>query len=361
MGFRGGDEIERSFADGEYIVREGDVGREMFVIRSGGAVVHRRGTGEIARLAKGDFFGEMSVLESLPRDADVVAQGATTVLVLGSGALLMRLRRDTVVRARAAPVAQRARPRHERAARTVILRAAEERMVVVSDLHLGCPASSAEKHFGSFVDEVAHAGYALCVNGDGFDLLQSSASGLATSGFPVLQKLQELALSGTSVYYVVGNHDLALEHVLFDLSFHVVPFLNLRSGDRLIRIEHGHVYEPVFTRAPWFYNLCARLGRYFLLINADSYELWTKVQQRVDERRRKADRPRPYPHHEAASDLFRRGFDAVVFGHTHRPELSEFDGGTFVNGGDWLRRRTYVTIDAGELSVQEWQPGALAR
>ena len=94
MRLRGGDEIERTFADGEYIVREGDEGREMYVIRSGGAIVSRQGVGEVARLAKGDFFGEMSVLESLPRDASVTAVGETTVLVLGSGALLMRLRRD---------------------------------------------------------------------------------------------------------------------------------------------------------------------------------------------------------------------------------------------------------------------------
>ena len=87
-------EVERVYRDGEAIVREGEPGREMFVIRSGAAVVRRRAGGEISRLAKGDFFGEMSVLESLPREADVIAVGDTRVLVLGPGALLVRLRRD---------------------------------------------------------------------------------------------------------------------------------------------------------------------------------------------------------------------------------------------------------------------------
>jgi CRP-like cAMP-binding protein len=90
---RAGDEIERTCEDGEYIVREGDAGQEMFVIRSGGAVVRRLGH-EVVRLEKGDFFGEMSVLESMPRDADVIAVGTTRLLVLGPGALLLRLRRD---------------------------------------------------------------------------------------------------------------------------------------------------------------------------------------------------------------------------------------------------------------------------
>ena len=86
-------EVERVYQDGELIVREGDPGREMFVIRSGHALVRRRGE-DVSRLGKGEFFGEMSVLESLPRDADVVADGVTRVLVLGPGALLARLRRD---------------------------------------------------------------------------------------------------------------------------------------------------------------------------------------------------------------------------------------------------------------------------
>lgn len=84
---------ERSFRDGELIVREGEPGREMFVVLSGEAEVRRNGS-VMTRLHKGQFFGEMAVLESLPRDADVVARGDTRVQVLGPGALLVRLRRD---------------------------------------------------------------------------------------------------------------------------------------------------------------------------------------------------------------------------------------------------------------------------
>ena len=237
------------------------------------------------------------------------------------------------------------------------LTAAAERMVVVSDLHLGCPSSGAARHFDRFLDEVAGSGRALCINGDGFDLLQSSSVGLATVGFPVLGRLQDLARSGVPVHYVLGNHDVALEHVLLDLTFHVSPFLNLTSGGRRIRIEHGHLHEPFYVRFPGLYELGGRLARNALLVRADAYELWARAQQRVDDRRRGSDEP--YPHHAAALDLFRRGFDAVVFGHTHQPERTELDGGLFVNGGDWLRRRTMVTVDAGDVALHEWEPGAL--
>ncbi|MDQ2647984.1 MAG: cyclic nucleotide-binding domain-containing protein [Actinomycetota bacterium] len=86
-------EIDRAYRDGEVICKEGDPGREMFVIRSGHVLVRRRGE-DVVRLGRGDVFGEMSLLESLPRDADAIADGDTEVLVLGPGALTARLRRD---------------------------------------------------------------------------------------------------------------------------------------------------------------------------------------------------------------------------------------------------------------------------
>ena len=228
-------------------------------------------------------------------------------------------------------------------------------MVIVSDLHLGSPASEAAHHLPAFLEDVAARGVSLCINGDGFDILQSSSSALATSSFPIMRRLHELAEEGTRIYYVLGNHDLVLEHVLFDLPFTVTPFLNLHSGDQLIRIEHGHGYEPFYAKHPGVYELGGRVGRWALLASADTYQLWSRAQQAVDDRRRRG--VRPYPHHEAAMTLFQRGFDAVVFGHTHQPEYLEMDGGTFVNCGDWLHRQTYVEIDHGKLSLNEWEPG----
>ncbi|MEO6325947.1 MAG: cyclic nucleotide-binding domain-containing protein [Thermoanaerobaculia bacterium] len=57
---------------GGVIFDEGEVGTEMFVIQSGSVeIVKRVGEGEkhLATLEKGDFFGEMSILEEIPRTA----------------------------------------------------------------------------------------------------------------------------------------------------------------------------------------------------------------------------------------------------------------------------------------------------
>jgi CRP/FNR family cyclic AMP-dependent transcriptional regulator len=90
-------ESEKVAADGECVMREGDIGAEMFVIQSGQVTISKRMAGRdvvLATLGKGEFFGEMSLLESLPREADARAVGDVTLLVLRPGGLLVRIRRD---------------------------------------------------------------------------------------------------------------------------------------------------------------------------------------------------------------------------------------------------------------------------
>ena len=60
------------FSAGEIIFREGDLGTEMYIISEGKVeILNRLGEDDrvLAVLEKGDFFGEMSVLEDLPRAA----------------------------------------------------------------------------------------------------------------------------------------------------------------------------------------------------------------------------------------------------------------------------------------------------
>jgi CRP-like cAMP-binding protein len=88
---------ERSFEDGETIFNEGDESREMFIIRDGEVAISKRiGNGEIvlARRRRGEFFGEMALLESLPRMGTARAVGRVRLVVLHSGSFLQKIRRD---------------------------------------------------------------------------------------------------------------------------------------------------------------------------------------------------------------------------------------------------------------------------
>ena len=68
---------------GKVIVRQGDPGRECFVIMDGKARATIRGKGSTV-LGPGSFFGEMSLLDQGPRSATVTAETNMHLLVLGS-------------------------------------------------------------------------------------------------------------------------------------------------------------------------------------------------------------------------------------------------------------------------------------
>jgi CRP/FNR family transcriptional regulator, cyclic AMP receptor protein len=68
--------------DGKVLAREGDIGREFFVIVDGEVIVSKDGE-EIRRLGPGDFFGELALIwESPRRTATVTTAGPVRFFVL---------------------------------------------------------------------------------------------------------------------------------------------------------------------------------------------------------------------------------------------------------------------------------------
>lgn len=71
------------FPAGHVIARQGEIGTGFFVVVEGMVKVVRDGAA-IAHLGPGEFFGELSVLDRMPRNATVAAETATTCLALAS-------------------------------------------------------------------------------------------------------------------------------------------------------------------------------------------------------------------------------------------------------------------------------------
>ena len=81
----------------EVVCAEGDPAREMFIVRSGSVEVRKRaldGDTCLARLAAGDEFGEMSLIDIQPRSASVVTCEPTELYVLGNMDLLALYEED---------------------------------------------------------------------------------------------------------------------------------------------------------------------------------------------------------------------------------------------------------------------------
>ena len=90
---------ELDLGDGRVLIREGERGREFFVLLEGTADV-RKGDRKRRTLKAGDFFGEIALITDAPRTATVTATSPLRVLVVTRRSFERLLDRAPQIRAK---------------------------------------------------------------------------------------------------------------------------------------------------------------------------------------------------------------------------------------------------------------------
>jgi len=89
--------LGRVYEDGEYIIRQGDIGECMYVIQDGTVAILIDKDGQeqqIASRGPGDMIGEMAIFEREVRSAHARAVGRTRVLTVDKTNFLRRIHED---------------------------------------------------------------------------------------------------------------------------------------------------------------------------------------------------------------------------------------------------------------------------
>lgn len=245
----------------------------------------------------------------------------------------------------------------------------EERLLVVSDIHMGNRLHKTRREFTEFVRCALDRRYSICINGDGIDIAQLSLSYLVSDLTPSLSLFLRFGESDLRIYYTVGNHDIALEHFLTDVGrMRMLPFMTVLSGGRRIRVEHGHMYDDMFLRFPRIYYTFTAVGRFAIALSPGVYDalqkfndgfvafstwalsgfgLFGKKDEEEDDWGIPGERQ---CFRDGAEATGSRGFDAVVFGHTHTPGTATLsDGISYYNTGAWFGNPYCVAIDRGRI------------
>jgi UDP-2,3-diacylglucosamine hydrolase len=234
----------------------------------------------------------------------------------------------------------------------------------VSDAHLGIPMpghDSRQKDLLSFFDRVSKDGESLYIVGDLFDFWIEYKHAIRPDYFIVVSHLQHLVESGTQVHYLAGNHDFALGPFLRDimgLHIHQEHFetviqgkkVHLYHGDGLIKKDVGYRIMKKILRNPFnqrLYKLLhpdigVPLALFFSGNSRTMLSNWL-TEEKLAEYRRSAER-------------YLESNDIVIFGHTHKPEITKFGDKTYVNTGEWIRKYTYAKMENSEISLWQWFP-----
>lgn len=87
----------KSYNDGDIVIREGDSGDALFLIKQGKAIVTTEDGGNkelvLAGLKEGDFFGEVSLITGKPRTATISADGPLELMELSKNAMMKYLKK----------------------------------------------------------------------------------------------------------------------------------------------------------------------------------------------------------------------------------------------------------------------------
>lgn len=235
------------------------------------------------------------------------------------------------------------------------------RAIFLSDVHLRDAVSVKSKLVIRFLQEVASQFENIYILGDLFDVWPGTTAYLVRTFRPVILTLKHLVDEGHKVHYVEGNHDFRLgEYFSENLGIHVHTehFVENWNGKR-IYMAHGDLGNP---REVGYRVLRFLLRRNVLHMALKSIppEWIYQVGNRSSQMSRKYQTKVPPNenaireiYRQSATDLFQRGYDVVIMGHTHLPDRFErhVDGRDcrYFNTGDWVRNFTYLEFDGSDF------------
>jgi UDP-2,3-diacylglucosamine hydrolase len=243
-----------------------------------------------------------------------------------------------------------------------------QRYYFLSDVHLGIGKDRnadrlREKRLVALIrriEQEARGGEALglFVVGDLFDSWFEFNSVIPRRHVRTLAALADLA-ERIPVDYLMGNHDFGhrnffdselgipvhrgdIERVLFGKRFYIA------HGDGKAAKDTGYLVLRALLRNPIALALYRAIPPDLGIPFAEKVSGGSRDYTDKRVALQKQDGMRVF----AEKMIGEKGFDYVVMGHRHRPEIQEFERGKYVNLGDWLQSYTYGVFDEQGFRIE---------
>lgn len=247
----------------------------------------------------------------------------------------------------------------------------EVELVIISDTHLGtygCHAEELLRYLKSIKPK------RLILNGDIIDIWQFSKSYWPKSHMQVVKHITGLIAKGTKVTYLTGNHDEMLRKFAgFRLSsFHIANKKVISLNGKSAWIFHGDVFDVTMQHSKWLAKLGAVGYDTLILINSfvnfilklfgrEKISLSKKVKDSVKQAVKFIN-----DFEKTAADIaISNGYDYVVCGHIHHPEIKKVTNEKgeviYLNSGDWIENLTALEYHEGAWRIYRYHDDSIAR
>jgi len=208
----------------------------------------------------------------------------------------------------------------------------------VADTHIGFDNTKRQQAFADFIAYVQSCSGDLYILGDFFDFWANNRAMLRAM-LPVLEKLQTLSSSGSTIGFIYGNRDFLAGSAALE------PFgitclgeqADITLGDLRVHITHGYslclsdTEFLAYKKRMWpMFRILDRLlpGR---LEHFIARKFIIRSKQVVNSQ----DQSRFLFTRSAIEDHFQRGIDAVICGHSHVEETFSVGAKQFYALGCW--------------------------
>lgn len=244
-------------------------------------------------------------------------------------------------------------------------------IVILSDIHLGtygCHAEELLRYLKTIKPKK------LILNGDIIDMWQFSKHYWPKSHMQVIKHITSLLAKGTKIIYLTGNHDEMLRKFSgFRLgSFQIENKVVLKLNGKRAWVFHGDVFDVTMRYSKWL----AKLGAvgYDTLILINTFVNWClkkfgreriSLSKKVKDSVKSAVKFITDFEKTAADIAISNGYDFVVCGHIHQPEIktieSEKGSVIYLNAGDWVENLTALEYDGSYWSIYRYRDDTFAK
>jgi UDP-2,3-diacylglucosamine pyrophosphatase LpxH len=243
-------------------------------------------------------------------------------------------------------------------------------IVIISDVHLGtygCHSEELLRYLKTIKPKK------IILNGDIIDMWQFNKRYWPKSHMQVVKHITGLLAKGVKIIYLPGNHDEMLRKFagLKLGSFRIANKVVISLGGKRAWIFHGDVFDVTMQHSKWLAKMGAVGYDTLILINAFVNWCLTKLgREKISLSKKVKDSVKSAvkfinKFEDTAADIaISNGYDYVVCGHIHQPEIrlitTEKGSVTYLNSGDWVENLTALEYDGNAWSIYRYQDDPVA-